>query len=164
MGSTPLGGCKGYFLKFLFSNFRSHIKGSKWGRKCIFMNYTCCNGSPQKSHFSLQIGNCPIPVAEHSGHSHLLDIWTHQTHWTLWTNFTLLHTRNISHIGHIEHTRDIWLIGHTWSIGVIGHFRHIWHIGHIVTKRNGTLCDKDILEIVIMTLDLMSLWHCTICQ
>ena len=69
MGSTPLGGCIGYFLKFLFSNFRSHIKDSKWGRKYIFTNYTCCKGSPQKSHFSLQMGNCPIPIAEDSGHS-----------------------------------------------------------------------------------------------
>ena len=64
MGSTPLGGCIGYFLKFLFSNFRSHIKDSKWGRKCISINCTSCNRSPQQ--IPLQIGNCPIPVAEHS--------------------------------------------------------------------------------------------------
>ena len=67
MGSTPLGGSTGFFLKKMFSNFSSHIKDSKWGRKYIFMNYTCFNGSPQKSHFSLPMGNCPIPVAEDSG-------------------------------------------------------------------------------------------------
>ena len=53
LGGSPLGGCIGYFLKFLFSNFRSHIKDSKWGRKYIFMNYTCCNGSPQKNPISV---------------------------------------------------------------------------------------------------------------
>ena len=71
MESTPLGGCVGLFLKNFFSNFRSHIKDSKWGRKYILMNYICCNGSPQKSHFSLQMGNYPIPVAQNSGQSHL---------------------------------------------------------------------------------------------
>ena len=59
MGSTPLGGCIGYFLKFLFSNFRSHIKESKWGRKYILMNYTCCNGSPQKIPFQFANGKLP---------------------------------------------------------------------------------------------------------
>ena len=48
MGSTPLGGCKGYFFNFSFSNFRFHIKDSKWGRKRIFMNCASCNGSPQQ--------------------------------------------------------------------------------------------------------------------
>ena len=59
MGSTPLGGCIEYILKFLFSNFRSHIKDSKWGRKYIFMNYTCCNGSPQKIPFQFANGKLP---------------------------------------------------------------------------------------------------------
>ena len=48
MGSTPLGGCIGFFLKNLFSNICFHIKDSKWGRKCIFMNCTSRNGSPQQ--------------------------------------------------------------------------------------------------------------------
>ena len=34
-------------MKFFFSNFRSHIKGSKWGRKYNFMNCKGRNGSPQ---------------------------------------------------------------------------------------------------------------------
>ena len=59
MGSTPLGGCKGYFLKFLFSNIRSHITNSKWGRKYVFMNYKCCNGSPQKIPFQFANGKLP---------------------------------------------------------------------------------------------------------
>ena len=67
MGSTPLGGCIGYFLKFLFSNFRSHIKDSKWGRKYIFMNYTCCNGSRQKIPFQFANGKLP--------HSHCRAFW-----------------------------------------------------------------------------------------
>ena len=64
----------GLFLINFFSNFRSHIKDSKWGRKYIFLIYTCSNGVFEKSHFSLQMGNCPIPVAEDSGHSGLLPI------------------------------------------------------------------------------------------
>ena len=36
MESTPLGSCIGLFLKHFFSNFRSHIRGSKFGRECIF--------------------------------------------------------------------------------------------------------------------------------
>ena len=59
MGSTQLGGCIGYFLKFLFSNFCSHIKDSKWGRNIIFVNYTCCNGSPQKIPFQFANGKLP---------------------------------------------------------------------------------------------------------
>ena len=51
MGSTPLGGCIGSVLKNLFSNFLLHIKDSKWGIKCIFMNCASCNGSPHKSHY-----------------------------------------------------------------------------------------------------------------
>ena len=49
MGSTPLEGCIGFFfLKNLFWNFCLHIKDSKWGRKCIFMNFESCNGSPKQ--------------------------------------------------------------------------------------------------------------------
>ena len=59
MGSTPLKGCVGYFLKFLFSNFHSHIKDSKWGKKYIFMNYTCCNRSPQQ--IPVQFANGILP-------------------------------------------------------------------------------------------------------
>ena len=62
MGSTPFGGCIGCFLKFLFSKFRSNIKDSKWGRKCTFIKFTSCNGSPQQIPF--QIANGKLP---HSG-------------------------------------------------------------------------------------------------
>ena len=44
------------FLKNLFSNFRSHIKDSKWGRKCIFINCTSYNGSPQQIQFQFANG------------------------------------------------------------------------------------------------------------
>ena len=37
-----------FFFEIFFSNFHSHIKDSKWGRKCIFMNCASCNGSPQQ--------------------------------------------------------------------------------------------------------------------
>ena len=60
MEITPSGGPIGYFLKFLLSNIRSHVKDSKWGTKYIFMN------AFKKYHFSLQMGNCPIPITEHS--------------------------------------------------------------------------------------------------
>ena len=79
MGSTPLGGCIGYFLKFLFSNFRSHIKDSKWGRKYIFMNYTCCNGSPQKIAF--QFANGKLPRSRCRAFWAMSDIFGHLT-WT----------------------------------------------------------------------------------
>jgi len=36
------------FFEIFFSNFHSHIKDSKWGRKCIFMNCASHNRSPQK--------------------------------------------------------------------------------------------------------------------
>ena len=59
MESTPLEGCIEYFLKFLFSNFRSHMKDSKWSRKYIFMNYTCCKGCPQIIPFQFANGKFP---------------------------------------------------------------------------------------------------------
>ena len=59
MESTPLGGCIGLFLKNFFSNFRSHIKDSKWGRKCILINCTRCNGSPQQIPFKFANGKLP---------------------------------------------------------------------------------------------------------
>ena len=70
MGSTPLGGCIKLFLKNLLSNFRLHIKDSKWGRKCIFMNYASHNGSPQE--MSLR----QLPFAnEAKPHSHCRAFW-----------------------------------------------------------------------------------------
>ena len=42
------GSCIGIFFEIFFSNFRSHIKDSKWGRKCIFMIFASCIGSPQQ--------------------------------------------------------------------------------------------------------------------
>ena len=59
IGSTPLGGCIGLFLKNSFSNFRSHIRDSKWGRKCIFINCTSSNKSPQEIPF--QSANRKMP-------------------------------------------------------------------------------------------------------
>ena len=59
MESTPLRVGRGIFLKMFFENFRSHIKDSKWGRKCIFINCTSCNGSPQQIPFQFANGKLP---------------------------------------------------------------------------------------------------------
>ena len=59
MESTPLRGGIGLFLKNFYSNFRSHIKDSKWGRKCIFINCTSCNESPQQIPFQFANGKLP---------------------------------------------------------------------------------------------------------
>ena len=67
------------FLKNFFSNFRSHIKDSKWGRKCIFINCTSCNESPQQIPFQFANGKLP--------HSHCRAFWamcwttSHERHW-----------------------------------------------------------------------------------
>ena len=55
----PIRGLYMTFLKNFFSNFRSHIKDSKWGRKCILINCTSCNGSPQKIPFQFANGKLP---------------------------------------------------------------------------------------------------------
>ena len=47
------------FLENFLSYFRSHIRDSKWGRKCIFINCTSCNGSPQQ--IPLQFANGKLP-------------------------------------------------------------------------------------------------------
>ena len=47
------------FLKNFFSNFSSHIKDSKWGRKCTFINCTSCNRSPQQIPFQFANGKLP---------------------------------------------------------------------------------------------------------
>jgi len=70
MGSNPLGGCLGLFLKNFFSNFCFHIKDSIWGKKLFLSIVQAVMEVLNKSHFSLQTGNCPIPVAEHSEHNH----------------------------------------------------------------------------------------------
>ena len=59
MGCTPLGHCIGFFLKNFFSNIRCYIKGSKWGRKCIFINCTSCNRSPKQIPFQFANGKLP---------------------------------------------------------------------------------------------------------
>ena len=65
--STPLGGCVGLFLKNFFSNFLSHIKDSN-GAENIFLSFVqAVIEVLKKSHFNLQMGNCPIPIAEDSG-------------------------------------------------------------------------------------------------
>ena len=51
----------GLFLKKFFSNFCPHIKDSKWDRKCIFINYTSCNRSPQQIPF--QFANEKLPYS-----------------------------------------------------------------------------------------------------
>ena len=59
MGSIPLRCYIGIFLKNLFSNFGLHIKDSKQGRKCIFINCTSYNGSPQQIPFQFANGKLP---------------------------------------------------------------------------------------------------------
>ena len=67
MESTTLRGCIGLFLKNFFSNFRSHIKDSKWAENVFSSIVEAVTEAVNKSDFSLQMGNCPIPVAKHSG-------------------------------------------------------------------------------------------------
>ena len=43
----------------LFSNFRSHIRDSKWGRKCNFINCTSSNREPQEIPFQFANGKLP---------------------------------------------------------------------------------------------------------
>ena len=57
MESTPLGGGIGLFCKKFLSNFCFHMKDSKWGWKCIFMNCASRNGSPQQ----IQLRQLPFP-------------------------------------------------------------------------------------------------------
>ena len=52
------------FLKYFFSNFCSHIKDPKWVFLSIVQDVT---ETLNKYHFSLLMGNCPKPIAEHSG-------------------------------------------------------------------------------------------------
>ena len=49
---------KEFFQRFV-SKFRFHIKDSKWGRKCIFINCKSCNGSPQQISFQFANGKLP---------------------------------------------------------------------------------------------------------
>ena len=85
MGTTQLGGYIGIFLKNIVSNFRSHIKDSKWGRKYIFMNYTCCNGSPQKIPFQFANGKLP-----------------HSCCRGFWAKYALSSCEGLSHMGLVE--------------------------------------------------------------
>ena len=73
IGSTPLDGCIGLFLKNFFSNFRSYIKDYKWGRKCIFINCTGCNRSPNQ--FPFQFANGKLPCAEYSQNICSVGLW-----------------------------------------------------------------------------------------
>ena len=52
-------GLHGVWFFYLFSNFRFHIKESKWGRKSIFINCTSCNGRPQQIPFLFANGKLP---------------------------------------------------------------------------------------------------------
>ena len=61
------------FLKnFFFLDFHSHIKDSKWAENVFLSIVQAVTEVLNKSHFSLQMGNYPIPVAEDSGLYHLL--------------------------------------------------------------------------------------------
>ena len=67
-GEHPIRGLyRIFFFEIFFSNFRSHMKDSKWGRKCIFSIVQTVKKVLNKSNFSLQMGNCHIPVAEDYG-------------------------------------------------------------------------------------------------
>ena len=69
MESTPLGGCIGLFLKKIFKISILTLKIPN-GTENVFLSIVqAVTEVLNKSHFSLQMGNCPIPVAEHSGHS-----------------------------------------------------------------------------------------------
>ena len=54
-------------MKNIFSNFRSHIKDSKWGRKCNFINCISSNRSPQEIPFQFANGKVP--------HSRCIGFW-----------------------------------------------------------------------------------------
>ena len=82
MGSTPIGGCIGFFLKNLLSNFPFHIKDSKWGRKYIFMNCASHNGSPQ------QIPLWQLPFEnEAKPHYHCRAFWALSDVSTMYVNY-----------------------------------------------------------------------------
>ena len=55
-GEHPIRGLSRFFLQIFFSYFRSHIKDSKWGKKCINMNCASRNGSPQQ----IPLGQLPF--------------------------------------------------------------------------------------------------------
>ena len=46
-------------MKNFFWNFRSHIKDFKWGKRCISINCTSCNGSPWQIPFQFANGKLP---------------------------------------------------------------------------------------------------------
>ena len=54
-------------MKKIFSNFFSHIEDSEWAENVFLSIVQTKTEVLNKSHFSLQMGNCPIPVVEHSG-------------------------------------------------------------------------------------------------
>ena len=59
-GKHPIGGLyRTFFEFFFFFNFHSHVKDSKQGRKCIFINCTSCNRSPQQISFQFANGKLP---------------------------------------------------------------------------------------------------------
>ena len=69
-GEHPIRELYRIFFEIFFTNFRSRIKDSKWGRKCIFMNCASRNGSPQ------QIPLRQLPFAnEAKPHSHCRAFW-----------------------------------------------------------------------------------------
>ena len=70
---TPLGGCIRLFLKksFLISVLTKKIPN---GAENVFLSIVqVVTEVLYKSHFSLQMENFPIPVAEHSGHWYAID-------------------------------------------------------------------------------------------
>ena len=74
-GGIPLGGCTGFLLKNVFSNFCFHIKDSKWGRKYDYINYTSHNGSPQQ-----------IPLRQLSFANEAKPCYRCRACWALWVS------------------------------------------------------------------------------
>ena len=56
-----------FFEKFLFKFPISH-KRFQMGQKTFLSIVQAVTEILKKSHFSFQMGNCPIPVAKYSGH------------------------------------------------------------------------------------------------
>ena len=146
MGSTQLRGRIEYFLTFLFSNFRSHIKDSKWGRKYIFMNHTCCNLSPQKIPFQFANGKLP--------HSCCIEFWA----ISIWSKIllrSLCESRQLwclSQIGLLTKKCLYW-DSNTFRINVYGNDAK-WHL----TTPQG--CKKRKIEMELMC--VVCIWaYCT---
>ena len=81
--STPLGVCIWLFLKNFFSNFRFHAKDSKWDRKCILINCTSCNGTPQQ----IPLWQRPFAIESISCQIFCVKTYDWDTFWYNYSNF-----------------------------------------------------------------------------